>query len=92
MKMFLTRLGANSKAVVTGDTTQIDLPLSYNTSGLIICEKVLTSVKGVKFVYFNERDVVRHPLVKKIIKAYEAHQKNYGRKDTSLKSTEKDPS
>ncbi len=92
MKMFLTRLGANSKAVVTGDTTQIDLPLSYNTSGLIICEKVLTSVKGIKFVYFNEMDVVRHPLVKKIIKAYEVHQKSYGRKDTSLKSAEKNPS
>ncbi|MCX7705695.1 MAG: PhoH family protein [bacterium] len=82
MKMFLTRLGANSKAVVTGDTTQIDLPLSRETSGLVICEKVLNSVRGVKFVYFNEKDVVRHPLVKRIIKAYEAHHSQVRKKDT----------
>lgn len=92
MKMFLTRLGANSKAVVTGDTTQIDLPLSRETSGLIICEKVLSRVRGVRFVYFSEKDVVRHPMVKKIIKAYEAYQKTHVRKDTTSKSSEKNPS
>ncbi|MGB9642329.1 MAG: PhoH family protein [Candidatus Ratteibacteria bacterium] len=83
MKMFLTRLGANSKAVVTGDITQIDLPLSRETSGLVICERVLGKLKGVKFVYFNEKDVVRHPLVKRIIKAYEAHYRNQSKKGTS---------
>ncbi|HPP66691.1 MAG TPA: PhoH family protein [bacterium] len=93
MKMFLTRLGANSKAVITGDTTQIDLPLSHNSSGLVICEKVLQSVNGVRFVYFGEKDVVRHPLVKKIIKAYEIHQKNDSeKKDTASKSSEKNSS
>ncbi len=89
MKMFLTRLGANSKAVVTGDTTQIDLPLSRETSGLVICEKVLKEVRGVKFVYFNERDVVRHPLVKRIIKAYDEYQKTRSRKNISDQHTEK---
>ncbi|MCM8816609.1 MAG: PhoH family protein [Candidatus Omnitrophica bacterium] len=89
MKMFLTRLGANSKAVVTGDTTQIDLPLSRETSGLVICEKVLGNVKGVKFVYFNEKDVVRHPLVKRIIKAYEAHHTHF-KKNMPDKQSEKD--
>jgi len=83
MKMFLTRLGANSKAVVTGDTTQIDLPLSRETSGLVICERVLGKMKGVKFVYFNEKDVVRHPLVKRIIKAYEAHYSSQAKKRVS---------
>ncbi len=92
MKMFLTRLGANSKAVVTGDTTQIDLPLSRETSGLVICEKVLGSIRGVRFVYFSEKDVVRHPLVKKIIKAYETHQRTHDRKDTASKPSEKNPS
>jgi phosphate starvation-inducible PhoH-like protein len=70
MKMFLTRLGFNSKAVVTGDITQIDLP-SGKTSGLREAIEVLTPVDEIQFVYFNERDVVRHPLVKKIIRAYE---------------------
>lgn len=91
MKMFLTRLGANSKAVVTGDTTQIDLPLSRETSGLVICEKVLSGIRGVKFVYFDEKDVVRHPLVKRIIKAYEVHHRTQTRqkKDIVDKQAEK---
>ncbi len=83
MKMFLTRLGTNSKAVVTGDITQIDLPLSRETSGLVICERVLGKLKGVKFVYFNEKDVVRHPLVKRIIKAYETHYRSQPKKGAS---------
>lgn len=74
MKMFLTRLGANSKAVVTGDITQIDLPPG-RTSGLIEAQAVVGSVPEIRFVYFEEKDVVRHALVQSIIKAYEAFRK-----------------
>jgi len=69
MKMFLTRLGNNSKAVITGDVTQVDLPPG-RTSGLIEAQSVVASVSGIRFVYFDESDVVRHPLVQSIIKAY----------------------
>ena len=72
MKMFLTRIGFGSKAVITGDVTQIDLPTGKR-SGLVEAERVLTNVEGIEFVYFTERDVVRHRLVQMIIKAYEAH-------------------
>lgn len=75
MKMFLTRLGINSKAVITGDITQIDTPLSMHTSGLVEIQKVLYRISGIKFIYFSHRDVVRHSLVKKIINAYERHEK-----------------
>jgi phosphate starvation-inducible protein PhoH and related proteins len=70
MKMFLTRLGFNSKAVITGDITQIDLP-SGRRSGLIEAIDVVGKIEGIAFVYFNERDVVRHNLVQQIIKAYD---------------------
>jgi phosphate starvation-inducible PhoH-like protein len=70
MKMFLTRLGLGSKAVVTGDITQIDLPAG-RTSGLIEAMKVVSHIDGISFVYFDERDVVRHKLVQQIVKAYE---------------------
>ena len=70
MKMFLTRLGPNSKAIITGDVTQIDLPKKEN-SGLIQVEKILQGIDGVSFVYFDKADVVRHRLVKEIINAYE---------------------
>lgn len=70
MKMFLTRLGFRSKMVVTGDITQIDL-LHKSDSGLIQVNNLLNQVQGIKFVYFTEKDVVRHELVKKIIKAYD---------------------
>jgi len=70
MKMFLTRLGPNSKAIINGDVTQIDLPKKEN-SGLIQVEKILQGIAGVSFVYFNKSDVVRHRLVKEIINAYE---------------------
>jgi phosphate starvation-inducible PhoH-like protein len=73
MKMFLTRLGPDSKAVVTGDITQIDIPLSSYTSGLVEIQNILHRVSGIKFVYFSNKDVVRHSLVKKIINAYERH-------------------
>ena len=70
MKMFLTRLGFGSKAVITGDVTQIDLPLGKG-SGLIDAREILQDVEDIRFVRFDERDVVRHRLVQKIITAYE---------------------
>jgi len=70
MKMFLTRLGPNSKAIITGDITQIDLPNNV-ISGLVQIQEVLSNVDGVGFVYFNKGDVVRHKLVKDIIEAYD---------------------
>jgi phosphate starvation-inducible protein PhoH and related proteins len=72
MKMFLTRLGANARAIVTGDITQIDLA-SRGQSGLVEIQDVLSGVDGVSFVYFDKRDVVRHRLVKDIIDAYERY-------------------
>ena len=69
MKMFLTRLGVTSKAIITGDITQIDLP-THEKSGLIDAANILKKVDGISFVYFDETDVVRHNLVKNIIKAY----------------------
>ena len=73
MKMFLTRLGFRSKMVVTGDITQIDL-LRKKDSGLVQVKTLLKKVKGIQFIYFSEKDVVRHELVKKIIKAYDASE------------------
>jgi phosphate starvation-inducible protein PhoH len=73
MKMFLTRLGFNSKAVVTGDITQVDLP-SDRRSGLIEVRDILQEIPGIQFIYFDERDVVRHKLVQEIIKAYDRHR------------------
>jgi len=72
MKMFLTRLGFGSKAVITGDVTQIDLPTG-RTSGLTEAMKVVGNVEGIAFVHFDDRDVVRHALVQQIVKAYEAY-------------------
>ncbi len=72
MKMFLTRLGFGSKAVVTGDITQIDLPQA-RMSGLIEALKIVKNVEGLGFVYFDDKDVVRHKLVQQIVRAYEAH-------------------
>ena len=71
MKMFLTRLGFGSKAVVTGDITQIDLPTG-RMSGLVQALKVVKDVEGIAFIYFDERDVVRHKLVQQIVKAYDS--------------------
>jgi phosphate starvation-inducible PhoH-like protein len=70
MKMFLTRIGFNSKAVITGDITQIDLP-AERTSGLIQAKNILQGIEGIKFIFFSKLDVVRHPLVQDIINAYE---------------------
>jgi len=72
MKMFLTRLGFGSKAVITGDVTQIDLPTG-RTSGLVEAMKVIGKVEGIAFIHFDEKDVVRHHLVQQIVKAYEAY-------------------
>jgi len=79
MKMFLTRIGEKSKAVITGDITQIDLP-NRRDSGLVKVQKILKDIPGIEFVYLTEKDVVRHQLVQKIIKAYERHEKS-GRKE-----------
>ena len=70
MKMFLTRLGYSSKAVVTGDVSQVDLPEGA-TSGLVDAERVLRKIEGISFIHFTETDVVRHPLVQEIIRAYD---------------------
>ena len=72
MKMFLTRLGVNSKAIITGDITQIDLP-QKSMSGLVEIQKVLKGVEGISFIYLEKSDVVRHKLVKDIIDAYEKY-------------------
>jgi phosphate starvation-inducible PhoH-like protein len=77
MKMVLTRQGFNSKMVVNGDVTQIDLPLGKR-SGLLHAEEVLRGVEGISFVNFDERDVVRHALVQRIVRAYEKHQEANG--------------
>ena len=73
MKMFLTRIGFHSKAVITGDITQIDLPPG-KVSGLVEASRIVSKVKGIDFVYFHEGDVVRHPLVQRIVRAYDAYQ------------------
>lgn len=75
MYMFLTRLGINSKAVITGDTTQVDLP-PHKNSGLLEANRALRNVEGIGLVEFSRRDVVRHPLVQRIIAAYEEHRGN----------------
>ena len=77
MKMFLTRIGVNSRVVITGDKTQIDLPRSQ-TSGLIQVEEILKEVGGIDFVYLDDRDVTRHRLVKQIVRAYAAADERRG--------------
>jgi len=73
MKMFLTRMGFNSKVIVTGDITQIDLP-DKSSSGLIEATRILKDIDGISFVFFNQNDVIRHKLIKLIIDAYEKHE------------------
>jgi len=73
MKMFLTRLGHNSKAIITGDVTQIDLP-SGKASGLIEAQQLLSGIEGIRFAYFTGRDIFRHPLVARIVDAYERRE------------------
>jgi len=78
MKMFLTRIGFNSRAVITGDITQTDLP-ENKTSGLIEAKHILKNIEGIKFVFFTKTDVVRHQLVQKVIDAYEKHDAQTGK-------------
>ncbi|TDJ01363.1 MAG: PhoH family protein [Caldithrix sp.] len=75
MKMFLTRLGLNSKAIITGDITQIDLP-DTGSSGLVQVRSIVSDIEGIEIIYLTERDVVRHRLVRDIIKAYEVYETN----------------
>lgn len=77
MKMFLTRMGFNSRVVITGDVTQIDLPKAQK-SGLIEAMRILKDIEGIAMIYFRESDVVRHPLVARIVKAYEFSQHSPG--------------
>ncbi|MFQ5950058.1 MAG: PhoH family protein [Nitrospiria bacterium] len=78
MKMFLTRLGFHSKAVITGDVTQVDLP-AERPSGLIEIQGILQEVSGIRFSYFTEKDVIRHRLVQEIIKAYDRYEERVGK-------------
>ena len=77
MKMFLTRIGFGSTAVITGDTSQIDLPRGINSGLVHVCE-VLKDVPGISFIFFQSRDVVRHPLVQQIVDAYDLHESKNG--------------
>lgn len=80
MKMFLTRLGINSKAIITGDITQVDLPVSVG-SGLIQIQAILKRIEGIEFIYLNEKDVVRHRLVRDIIRAYDIYESQNHKED-----------
>lgn len=84
MKMFLTRIGFGSKVVITGDITQIDLP-KREQSGLVEAIRVLHGIEGISFVWFKEEDVVRHPIVARIIKAYEEYERASQEQDTDKK-------
>ncbi len=86
MKMFLTRIGFGSKAVVNGDITQVDLP-SFQSSGLREAQQILQDVDGISFVNFDKRDVVRHPIVQRIVAAYEQHEQVKAAEATSEKVT-----
>lgn len=88
MKMFLTRIGFGSTAVITGDATQIDLPRG-TPSGLMHAMNVLSEVQGISFTYFSARDVVRHPLVQAIVEAYESFESSNAAFDKSFKGPEK---
>ncbi len=78
MKMFLTRIGFRSKAIVTGDITQIDLP-AHKKPGLVEAREILQGIEGIRFIHFTEKDVVRHAIVQKVIKAYQRHEKSTDR-------------
>jgi phosphate starvation-inducible PhoH-like protein len=88
MKMFLTRLGYGSKAVITGDVTQIDLPQD-KISGLVEAEELLRKTEGIRFVHFSELDVVRHPLVQEVIRAYNHMDRQKRKNDGRLKEETK---
>lgn len=83
MKMFLTRIGFGSKAVITGDVTQVDLPTGRK-SGLVEAQQVIRDIQGIQFIHFTDRDVVRHHLVQMIVKAYDEHTKRVSSAATQL--------
>ncbi len=87
MKMVLTRQGFNSKTVVTGDLTQVDLPY-HRKSGLLEATEILREVEGISFIHFDEKDVVRHSLVQRIVKAYEKHQELIAGRQLTLRLAE----
>ena len=86
MKMFLTRIGFNSKAVINGDITQVDLPQG-RTSGLRETQEVLAGVDGIKFFFFDQRDVVRHALVQKIVTAYDDYERRKAPREGEARPT-----
>jgi phosphate starvation-inducible PhoH-like protein len=88
MKMFLTRLGERSKMIVTGDVTQIDLP-AYKTSGLIHATRILDGIQGVSFIQFNKGDIVRHPVVQEILKAYTKDEEGPASEAEDAEATER---
>jgi phosphate starvation-inducible PhoH-like protein len=90
MKMFLTRIGFNSKAVINGDVTQVDLPHG-RTSGLKEAQEVLSGVDGIKFFYFDQRDVVRHALVQKIVTAYESFETKKSEREVEARAARQGP-
>ncbi len=90
MKMFLTRIGFNSKAVITGDITQIDLP-AHKVSGLVEAKAILAEIDGIEFVFFSQRDVVRHKLVQNIIMAYDAAARGQAGDDKAPPADENSP-
>jgi phosphate starvation-inducible protein PhoH and related proteins len=84
LKMFLTRMGASSKFIMTGDTTQIDLPRK-NDSGLLMAMRILTNIEGISIIKFDERDIVRHKLVKRIVRAYENEENEADKLKNNIK-------
>ena len=86
IKMFLTRMGMNTKMIVTGDMTQIDLPASQ-TSGLIQAMRILKGIKGISFIELNKKDIVRHKLVTRIVEAYEKYEEKEKAEQTEKRAT-----
>jgi phosphate starvation-inducible PhoH-like protein len=84
IKMFLTRMGMSSKFIMTGDTTQIDLPRK-NDSGLLMAMRILANIEGISIIKFDERDIVRHKLVKRIVRAYENEENEIDKKNNIKK-------
>ena len=89
MKMFLTRIGFGSRAVITGDVTQVDLP-DGKKSGLKVAERVLKNIEDIAFCNLTDKDVVRHPLVQKIIKAYEKYEESRNDRNSDRERARKD--
>jgi phosphate starvation-inducible PhoH-like protein len=91
MKMFLTRIGFNSRAVITGDITQVDLP-KHQTSGLRHSIEVLQNIPGISFNFFQSKDVVRHPVVARIVDAYDSYEQQQNRERLAKQQLNKEQS